>query len=59
MVTLARERWPEGYWGALVGYDVRMPAVVEQGRVLAGFLVDAEEEGEEIVLTFEKLAPED
>lgn len=59
VVTLARERWPAGYWIALMGCDVRMPAVVESGRVLAGFLVAAEETSEEIVLTFEELAPEE
>ena len=43
----------------MVGCELRMPAVVVEGRVLAGFLVAAEEDDEEIVLTFSDLAPED
>lgn len=55
----AEHNWPDGYFGALLGLDVRMPAVVERGRVLAGFLVAVEESATEFVLTFEGLQPED
>ena len=51
--------WGPNYFQALVGLDVRMPAAFDaQGRVLAGFLVGAEESDEEIVLTFSDLALE-
>jgi hypothetical protein len=41
-----------------VGLDVRMPALVENGRAMAGFLVAVEETDGEIALTFEGIQPE-
>jgi hypothetical protein len=58
-VTVERARYPRGYWGALVGCELRMPAVVVEGRVLAGFLVAAEESDEAVTLTFSDIGPED
>jgi hypothetical protein len=58
-VTVERARYPAGYWSALVGCELRMPAVVHEGRVLAGFLVAADESSEEIRLTFSDLQSED
>ena len=59
VVTVERARYPSGYWAALVGCELRMPAVVVEGKVLAGFLVAAEESSEFVVLTFAGLAPEE
>lgn len=61
VVTLSRRDrfYPDGCFAALVGCDVRMPAVIERGRVLAGYLVAVEEDELEIRLEFEGLAPED
>ena len=62
VVTLVRAEhpgwWPDGYWPALVGIEVRMPAVVERGRVLVGYLAAAEETRDTIRLTFSDLEPE-
>lgn len=51
-------QWPDGYWPALVGAKVRMPAVIEAGRVLAGYLVEARETKDTIELTFADLIRE-
>jgi hypothetical protein len=48
-------RWP-GYWAPLIG--LRMPALVEAGKVMAGVLVAVEEGAESVRLTFEGLALE-
>ena len=61
LVTLVRAEhaYAPGYFDALVGLAVRMPALVEHGRVLAGFLVAARETADTIELTFGELGPED
>jgi hypothetical protein len=46
-----------GYFQPLIG--LRMPALVEAGKVMAGVLVAVEESSEIVRLTFEGLAPED
>ena len=51
--------WSVGYWDALVGVHVRTPALLEGGRVLAGYLVGARETEEIIELTFADLAAEE
>ena len=60
LVTLQRTDrfYPDGYWDKLVGLDVRIPAFVEGGKVIAGKLVAATETETEITLTFDDLAPE-
>lgn len=50
--------WPDGYFKALVGLKLKMPAVVARGRVLVGYLVAAEESPESFTLTFSDLEPE-
>lgn len=50
--------YPDGYWTTLLGLDVRMPALVSEGRVLAGFLVGVSETEEVIELTFAGLEVE-
>jgi hypothetical protein len=57
-VTVERARYPAGYWSALVGCELRMPALVLDGKVMAGFLVAAEETNETVTLTFAGLQPE-
>lgn len=57
-VRAEHPHWPDGYWDALVGVKVRMPAVLEAGRMLAGYLVDARETSDTIELTFSDLVPE-
>ena len=61
VVTVERSRWgwPPGYLDALTGTRVRMPALVERGRVLAGYLVAVRETEDVVELTFSGLAPED
>lgn len=51
-------QWVAGYWDQLVGVKVRMPAVLEAGRMLAGYLVEARETTDTIELTFSDLVPE-
>lgn len=48
-----------GYFAALVGCGLRMPAGVVDGRAVAGLLVGAEEGEDEITLEFAGLGPED
>lgn len=59
-VTIARAShdYPPGYWDALVGHPERMPAVIDGGQLLVGYLVGAEEGESEITLTFADLQPE-
>jgi hypothetical protein len=49
-------RWP-GYWPPLIG--LRMPALVQAGKVMAGVLVAVEEGAETVRLTFEGLEHEE
>lgn len=55
MVTVPL-RWL-GYWAPLIG--LRMPALVEAGKVMAGVLLAVEEDAESVRLTFSDFAPED
>lgn len=50
--------WPDGYFHKLLGLEVKMPALVENGRVLVGFLVGVEESAEAFTLEFSDLEPE-
>lgn len=51
--------WQDGYWHQLVGVRVKMPAVIERGRVLVGYLVAVREESPaRFVLEFSDLEPE-
>ena len=63
VVTIARADhpgwWPPGYWDGLVGLDLRIPALIEHGRVLAGYLRAVRETEDTIELTFGGLEPED
>ena len=60
VVTLVRadHHFPPNYFDALVGLKVKMPAILERGRVLVGFLIAADETKETIRLTFSDLEPE-
>lgn len=49
-------RWEPGYFGKLIG--TRIPALVEDGIVLAGLLVAVEEGPERVTLTFAQLEEE-
>jgi hypothetical protein len=49
-------RWPGGYFQPLIG--LRIPALLEAGKVMAGVLVAVEEGAESVRLTFSDLAPE-
>lgn len=52
--------WGNGYFQALVGSKVKMPAMVDAtGHVLSGFLVAARETEDAIELEFSDLAAED
>ena len=57
-VVVERARYPRGYWNALVGCELHMPAVVHEGRVLSGRLIAVSDDETEITLTFSELAPE-
>lgn len=50
--------YADGYWDALVGVKVKMPALVDGGRVLVGYLVGVEEDADAFVLTFSDLESE-
>lgn len=54
----AGRAWSDGYFTALLGLRVKMPAVVERGRVLVGYLVGVEETPEAFTLEFSELEPE-
>ena len=60
VVVLQREgrAWRDGYFTALLGLSLKMPALVEDGRVLAGYLVGVEETKTEFRLEFSQLEPE-
>lgn len=60
VVTLVRAEhsWPRGYWPALAGLDVRIPALIADGRVLAGYLVAVRETDDTIELVFGDVSPE-
>ena len=51
--------WTPPYWTRLVGLEMRIPAGVVDGLVVEGYLVDADESGEdETVLTFADVSPQ-
>lgn len=49
--------YPDNYWAPLIG--MRMPAVLEAGRVMVGVLVAVEETSETVRLEFSDLQAED
>ena len=57
-VRVPRNGRAAGYFDALLGLDIRMPAVVESGRVLAGYLIGVVEDEDGFTLEFSGLAPE-
>lgn len=61
LVTLVRAEhaYAPGYWDKLVGLELLIPALVEHGRVLAGYLVAARETQDTIELEFSDVGPED
>lgn len=58
-LSRADHNWPRGYFDALIGLSIRMPAVIDNGRVLTGVLLDSDESDDEVIrLKFADFQPE-
>ena len=57
-VRIPRNGRCAGYFDALLGVDIRMPAVIDSGRVLAGYLVGVVEDEDGFDLEFSGMVPE-